>query len=188
MRYAAPVSDLEIPTVEGVDREAVVRAAGSALDSAEQVGDDAQQRYFLIEQPAGPAPERGRRLLVILPGGDGSADFNPFVRRIAQHAVPRGWLVAQLIAPRWSDEQFERIVWPTITSPWQGMRFSTEAFIEAVVADNREPEPAILGTQIQGPAVGVGEFLRFEENALHQAVAIPFGRQSDSDPDQFRSS
>ena len=35
------------------------------------------------------APAQGYRLLIILPGGDGSADFNPFIRRIAKNLSPR---------------------------------------------------------------------------------------------------
>jgi predicted esterase len=97
---------------------------------------DENKRYFLV----GPhddvtAPETGYGLLVLLPGGSGSADFHPFVKRIYKHAVPKGFLLAQPVALKWMESQ--EIVWPTEKSPVEGMKFSTEAFVEAVVKDVR---------------------------------------------------
>jgi tRNA A-37 threonylcarbamoyl transferase component Bud32/predicted esterase len=102
------------------------------------IGGDADRRYMLIGPHGdGAPPDGGWRLLVVMPGGDGSDDFTPFVRRIMKHGLPDGYLIAQPIAPRWSNEQFESLVWPTSTNPWDGMRFSTEAFVEDVIADVR---------------------------------------------------
>ena len=98
------------------------------------VGGDQQQRYFLIgpakdaEQPAG-----GYGLVVIMPGGDGSADFHPFVKRIFKHAMPEGYIVAQPVAAKWSDDQ--QIVWPTNETKTAEMTFSTERFVAAVIDD-----------------------------------------------------
>jgi RNA polymerase sigma factor (sigma-70 family) len=99
-----------------------------------QAGGDADKRYFLIgpKKDAKP-PAEGYGLVVILPGGDGSADFNPFVRRITKKALSDRYVVAQPIAPKWTPDQ--EIVWPTRTNPVDKMKFSTEEFIEAVIAD-----------------------------------------------------
>lgn len=92
------------------------------------------QRYFLIGPRAeAAAPPEGFRLLVVLPGGDGGADFHPFVKRIFKHALEEKYLVAQPVAFRWTDDQ--AIVWPTETNKVTKQEFSTEAFVEAVVAD-----------------------------------------------------
>ncbi len=99
-------------------------------------GDDDHKRYFLIGPRAGASPPpAGYRLLLILPGGDGSADFHSFARRIFKQGLPDGYLAAQLVAPQWSKAQFEQVVWPTRTNPWPQMKFSTEEFIESVVED-----------------------------------------------------
>src|SRR5262249_24557697 len=61
-----------------------------------QAAGDANKRYFLIgpRKNAKP-PAQGYGLLVILPGGDGSADFHPFVKRIYKYALPDRYLAAQ---------------------------------------------------------------------------------------------
>jgi RNA polymerase sigma factor (sigma-70 family) len=95
---------------------------------------DANKRYFLIgpRKDARP-PAKGSGLMVILPGGDGSADFNPFARRIYKNALSGRYVAAQPVAPRWTADQ--KIVWPTKTNPVAGMKFSTEEFVAAVVED-----------------------------------------------------
>jgi len=67
------------------------------------VGGDPAMRTF----PHGgeKAPKKGYRLLVVLPGGSGAADFEPFGKRLWKNALSEEYLVAQLVAPRWSDEQ-----------------------------------------------------------------------------------
>lgn len=100
-----------------------------------QAGGDSDKRYFLIGADGKDVPAEGYKLLVVMPGGDGGADFNPFVRRIQKFALPKGYVVAQLVAPRWSADQAQQLVWPTKKVRWQGMKFSTEEFITAVVKD-----------------------------------------------------
>ena len=99
-----------------------------------RANDDPNKRYFLIgpKQDA-KAPASGYRLLIVMPGGDGSAEFNPFVKRIFGQALGPKYLVAQLVAVKWTPDQ--RIVWPTRKLRVDGMKFSTEEFIEAVIAD-----------------------------------------------------
>jgi predicted esterase len=97
------------------------------------VAGDAKMRYFLIGK--GKQPANGYKVLFVLPGGDGSAEFNPFIRRIWKGALPEGYLICELVAPKWSEEQFQQIVWPTNKQRWATMKFSTEQFLDAVLAD-----------------------------------------------------
>jgi RNA polymerase sigma factor (sigma-70 family) len=99
-----------------------------------QAAGDANKRYFLIgpKKNAKP-PVEGYGLFIIMPGQDGSADFNPFVRRIYKHALTDRYVVAQPIAMQWTTNQ--QIVWPTKKNPVSNMKFSTEQFVEAVIAD-----------------------------------------------------
>jgi predicted esterase len=99
-----------------------------------RVGKDEHKRYFLIEPNKGAkAPKKGYGLLVVLPGGAGGADFHPFIKRIYKNALPEGYLLAQPVAVKWTDEQ--QIVWPTEKNRVEGMKFSTEEFVEAVIQD-----------------------------------------------------
>jgi predicted esterase len=103
-----------------------IRAKEYVLDEAGQL------RYFLIAAKGDLAkPQEGYKLLIVLPGGDGSADFQPFVKRIYKHALTRDYLVMQLIAPKWSPGQV--IVWPTAGSPVASMKVPTEQMISRAV-------------------------------------------------------
>ncbi len=97
-------------------------------------GGDKNKRYFLIGGgEEGRVPKRGYNLLVVLPGGDGGADFNPFVKRIYKNSLSKRYLVAQLVAVKWTPSQL--IVWPTKKAKVEEQGFSTEEFVEAVVGD-----------------------------------------------------
>ena len=99
-----------------------------------RAGKDGHKRYFLIEPPKGAKPPKeGYGLLVVLPGGDGSADFHPFIKRIYKNAVPEGYVLAQPVAIKWTEGQ--EIVWPTARNRVEDMKFSTEEFIDAVIRD-----------------------------------------------------
>ncbi|HRK14074.1 MAG TPA: hypothetical protein PK490_07275 [Prosthecobacter sp.] len=43
----------------------------------------------------------------------GDAQFQSFVTRIAKNALPDGNLVVQLVAPVWTAQQTNDIVWPS---------------------------------------------------------------------------
>lgn len=95
---------------------------------------DVQKTYFLIGDTAdAPAKDAKRGLLIVLPGGDGSAEFNPFVKNIHANAMPEGFLIAQLVAVKWTPNQ--EIVWPTRKSKAPKMKFATEDFVSAVIDD-----------------------------------------------------
>jgi hypothetical protein len=39
------------------------------------------------------------------------------------------------VAPRWDDDPFSRVAWPTAGLPYPAAKFTTEEFIRAIVAD-----------------------------------------------------
>jgi len=99
-----------------------------------RAGKDAEKRYFLIGPMKGvERPASGFGLIVVLPGGPGGAEFLPFVKRIYKHAVPEGYLIAQLVSVSWTEGQ--SIIWPTSKSRADKMRFSTEEFAGQVIDD-----------------------------------------------------
>ncbi len=99
-----------------------------------QVRKDNQRTFFLMSpQSVQKVPEKGYGLVLILPGGDGSADFQPFLKRVYAQSVPRGFLAAQLVAVKWSAGQ--QITWPTRTNKVAGQKFATEDFVESVIEE-----------------------------------------------------
>jgi predicted esterase len=101
-----------------------------------RVGNDDKKRY-LLHAPPKEAKEAasGWRVLVVLPGGDGSAEFAPFLGHVRDEALGDGWLLAQIVAPVWDEDQAKSIVWPTDKNRWKGMKFSTEKLVDLVVED-----------------------------------------------------
>ncbi len=99
-----------------------------------RAGKDDHKRYFLGGPSKGAnEPKNGYGLLIVMPGGAGNAEFHPFVKRIYKNAVPEGFVLAQPVAFQWIDKQ--EIVWPTAKNPVEGMKFSTEEFVDAVIKD-----------------------------------------------------
>lgn len=96
---------------------------------------DEHKRYFLFGDPQAAAQKSksGASLLIVLPGGDGSADFRPFVGNVFREALPEGFLLAQLVAVKWTPGQ--EITWPTERNFVDGQKFPTEQFIADVIAD-----------------------------------------------------
>ena len=106
---------------------------GDAASTRKSTGDHPEQEYFLIDHSGGNTPKGGYKLLLVLPGGNGSADFNPFVTNIGKHAAGAEFIVAQLVAVKWTPEQ--RVIWPTGKSEVKGAEFTTEEFLSAVISD-----------------------------------------------------
>ena len=100
---------------------------------------DEHKRYVLHgPAPGAKAPKKGWKVLVVLPGGNGSAEFAPFVGRIRANALGEDWLVVQPVAPVWSEDQAQSNVWPTKRNPWPKMKFSCEELFAEVLADVRK--------------------------------------------------
>lgn len=132
-----------------------------------QAGGDPNKRYFLIgPADADQAPADGYKLLFVLPGGDGSADFHPFVKRIYKHALNESWLIAQPVAPEWDNRQFDRIVWPTTKDRYPAAKFTTEKLIADILKDVRSIVPLdprkifMLGWSSGGPPVYATTMIR----------------------------
>lgn len=131
----------------------------SSVSSEQRTVDgNPNQTYFLIDAaPEAAAPESGYGLLFVLPGGSGSAEFNPFVQRIAKHAAPPGFLVVQLVAPVWRENP--PVVWPTQHLPDESQQFTTEEFVSDVledVGDIRHVDDSrllLMGWSSSGPVV-----------------------------------
>jgi predicted esterase len=98
------------------------------------VGGDQNKRYFLIgDEFMLRSPNARFGLVLVLPGGDGAEDFNRFVQRIFKHALSKKYIVAQLVAVKWSEDQ--RVIWPTKKTKAAGQKFSTEEFVKSVIED-----------------------------------------------------
>ena len=100
-----------------------------------RAGGDEKKRYFLIGARDAKPPDAGYGLLIVLPGGDGSADFHPFIRWVYKNNLNGRWLVAQAVAPKWDEKQFNRVVWPIENLPYPAAKFTTEEFIGAIIGD-----------------------------------------------------
>ncbi len=99
-----------------------------------RIADDEKKRYFLIGNVESPSPKKaGRRVLVVMPGGDGSAAFSPFIRRIYPKDIKRRMGDR---ANRCSEmgERPKRCLAHEI-SPFSTARFSTEQLFDEVMAD-----------------------------------------------------
>ena len=149
--YPAKAQAFEIPDfteevaqgrkgIKTAQREAVEAGLSDVPSLEVSIDGDENKYYFLIGPKAGAQPpEAGYKLAVVMPGGDGGRDFNPFIRRIFKHALGADWLIAQPIAMKWTPTQ--RIVWPTEPHPVVEQKFSTEAFVESVIADAKSRYP-----------------------------------------------
>ena len=99
-----------------------------------RAGKDEKKRYLLHGPRKGAVdPKEGWRLLVAMPGGDGSADFQGFVKDILRNALSDEFLVAQPVSVKWTEGQ--EVVWPVKLNPAPKMQFTTEEFVDAVIAD-----------------------------------------------------
>ena len=143
--YSAEVQAYEIPDfTEAIakGRETLKTASKAETENelAEvpstdiKIGNDKNKHYFLIGPKVGTeAPKEGYKVAIVMPGGDGGADFNPFVRRILKNALGTDWLIAEPVSVKWMSAQ--QIVWPTEINKVEGQVFSTEVFVESVIAD-----------------------------------------------------
>jgi len=157
---AAPTDPIGLKPSAAAAASPEADVAGVPLEER-KAGGDLRKRYLLI----GPAavttavPEEGYRLLIVLPGGDGSSDFHWFAQRIAKNALPSGYLVAELVSVAWTPEQARQVVWPKVADKLPRVGFPTEEFVDAVITDitrTRKVDPRFvftLGWSSGGPPV-----------------------------------
>jgi predicted esterase len=163
----------------------------------QRAGGDEHKQYHLIKYKKDDRPPAdGYGVLLILPGGNGSADFVPFGKRVFKYGLPvKGFLAAELVAPKWDPKQ--EIVWPTAKdkADMPGMKFTTEEFVTAVledVASKYEVDPAKVYTlswssggpaayavaltnpKIKGSFVAMSVFKPDQLPPLEKAKGMPF--------------
>jgi predicted esterase len=95
-------------------------------------------RYFLIGAPAGGGVAKGKNkekpgLVLVLPGGNGNAEFLGFVKNIYKNVLAGRYLVAELVSVERTAGRHD--IWPTRFGAVEGREFMTERFIAAVVDD-----------------------------------------------------
>jgi predicted esterase len=78
------------------------------------------------------APEHGYKLLLVLPGGDGSVEFQPFIKNIYKQVLDKDYLVLQLVAPKWKTESN---TWPVAHDKMPGTKVPVEVFIKRAIED-----------------------------------------------------
>ena len=108
---------------------AIIARNASGEDFTEhRIRNDEHLRYRVF---APKAETDEHRLVVFLPGGDGSDAFTPWLLNIYRNALPEEFLAVQLIAPKWTTDQ--QVVWPTKKTPARKMGEPVEKFFETVV-------------------------------------------------------
>lgn len=125
--------DLNATYVDGeaAAKEEAKEKAGVPENMVEVAVGESKGNYLYVAP--GEEPKSGNALLVVLPGGDGSADFHPFVSNIHANSLWDDFALAQPIAKKWTPGQ--RIVWPIANDKVKKKQYNTEELIEAVVAD-----------------------------------------------------
>lgn len=99
------------------------------------VGTNSMQKYFLIEHRTKTRTNEARGLIVILPGGPGSAEFLGFCANVLLlYGIPDDFVAAELVAPQWSTDE-NRVVWPSRAFPDAKSKFTSEEFVAAVTED-----------------------------------------------------
>ena len=103
------------------------------------IDDDPRKRWLLHGPTPGAASSPGGRgLLIVIPGGDGSIAFTPFVRDTIARSAGGGYLVAQLIAPPIESDDDGAVVWPTEGLRDDRVDFTMEPVVLAIIAQLRE--------------------------------------------------
>jgi len=116
---------------EEAREEAERQAAAARLDKRTIDGDD--RRTWILHRPAKAAPEKGAALVVVLPGGSGSADFAPFVGGTLAAALGDDAVVAQIVAPPIAADDKDAIVWPTKRLADDRVDFTMEPIVAEVL-------------------------------------------------------
>jgi predicted esterase len=153
----------------GQKKEAPAKEDPNAIDAPDvadiptqdlRLGKDEMKRY-LLDGPRKDEkqPKDGFGLLVVMPGGDGGANFHVFVKKVYKNAVPEGFLVVQPVAPKWTENP--SVIWPTEKVRGDKMKFTTEEFVEGVIEEiekTQKIDPARVFTltwSSSGPAAYV---------------------------------
>ena len=121
--------DLELSIVETTEKKPAGASSLKPIDV--KVNGSIGQYLFLPPKGSETSPASGNALLIVLPGGDGSADFHPFVKRIQENALGDDFAIAQPIAKKWSEDQ--GVVWPIASNRTTQTKYTTEELISAII-------------------------------------------------------
>jgi len=90
--------------------------------------------WFLVPPRSSSAGKAGKKagLVVVLPGGDATREFRPWVENVLLAQAPDDCVGVMLAAVKWSDDQ--TIVWPVQDGDAKGMQYTTSQYVRAVVA------------------------------------------------------
>ncbi|MBL8750872.1 MAG: hypothetical protein JNK78_17055 [Planctomycetes bacterium] len=115
-----------------------------------------QSLYFVVP-PRQPVARKRGGLVVVLPGGDGSRDFLPWVENGLFAQTPADCAGVLVTSVKWTPEQ--KVIWPTDESRVEGMKYTTEEYVRAVLADAAKTQPfdpsrtVVVAWSSSGPAV-----------------------------------
>ncbi|RYG38831.1 hypothetical protein EON81_02560 [bacterium] len=141
-----------VPTLEYIPDGDDVKDIPSA---AFLVGNDPMKRYFISGKME---PGKPKNVLIVMPGGPGTPEFHPFVKRIQKNVLGEDWIVVQPIAPMW-DNAKERVVWPSAASPYPPAKFTMETFLDGMLDELparhkvKVGKTYMLGWSSSGPAI-----------------------------------
>jgi predicted esterase len=113
--------------------------------------------WFLVPPKKPPKAGAKAGLIVVLPGGTGTKDFLPFVQNGLLAQAPDDFAGAMLTAVKWRDDQ--QFVWPTAATKVDGLQYTTEQYVRAVVAEVEKElaiDPArrvVVAWSSSGPAI-----------------------------------
>lgn len=113
--------------------------------------------YFVVPAKKPPTAKSPGGLVVVLPGGDGSREFLPFVENGLLAQAPDDCTGVLVTAVRWTEGQ--KIVWPTEKGRVEGMQYTTDQYVRAVVAEVAAQHPidparaVVVAWSSSGPAI-----------------------------------
>jgi hypothetical protein len=157
MRNHAPIDVLV-----GVLVALLVPAAGLSAQESKSAAVEASltalehSLYFVLPAKQVPAGKKAG-LVVVLPGGDGSREFLPWVENGLLAQRPDDCVGVLVTAVKWQPDQ--QVVWPTAKSKVPDMKYTTEDYVRAVVDEvgkTRAIDPArsiVVAWSSSGPAV-----------------------------------
>jgi hypothetical protein len=126
--------------------------------------------YFVVPAVK-PVAGKPQGLVVVLPGGDGSREFLPWVENALLAQRPDDCIGALITSVKWQPDQ--EIIWPTDASKVPGMEYTTEQYVRAVVAEIEKATPVdparrvVVAWSSSGPAIHA--LLATKDSPFHRA-------------------
>jgi predicted esterase len=109
---------------------AVVSQQSRAIEAS--LPDLPKSLFFVVPPAKAPKAQQQLGLVVVLPGGDGSRDFLPWVEQSLLAQAPDDCVGVLVTAVKWRPDQ--QIIWPTEASKVPDMQYTTSDYVRAVVA------------------------------------------------------